>query len=190
VILVSGEEKPDWWHKSDGQPLYPRFELFDEYRRASGGCSFHIVSFSQFLELYGASGAVVEEVRQTEIQENVAQATKLATASTALKFPFTVNSTFQRYSSHPITIPKIHHDQLVSLGLVSENVVISCQYGTANGHVYYGVSGWGPYYQILVRGGNRADDPLANFALGQLLLVEMEKVNDAVQVRLSPFVID
>jgi hypothetical protein len=66
VIFVSGEEKSDWWHRSEGQPLYPRFELVDEYRRASGGQSFHIVKFSELLELYGASSETVAEVREGE----------------------------------------------------------------------------------------------------------------------------
>jgi rRNA-processing protein FCF1 len=68
VIFVSGEEKADWRYKSEGQTLYPRFELADEYRRYSDGQSFHIVQFSSFLNLYGASEDVVEEVRQKEQQ--------------------------------------------------------------------------------------------------------------------------
>jgi hypothetical protein len=66
VIFVSGEEKADWWHKSEHQQLYPRFELVDEFRRASGGRSFHIIKFSRLLELFGASTEVVAEVREEE----------------------------------------------------------------------------------------------------------------------------
>lgn len=46
--------------------MYPRYELFDEFRRLRGGHTFHIASFSQFLDLYGASDEVVEEVRHQE----------------------------------------------------------------------------------------------------------------------------
>lgn len=66
VIFVSGEEKPDWWHRMENQALYPRYELIDEFRRESGGYSFHIIHFSQFLDLYGASESAVEEVREEE----------------------------------------------------------------------------------------------------------------------------
>jgi rRNA-processing protein FCF1 len=66
VLFVSGDGKPDWWHKSSGQPLYPRYELIDEFRRASGGQAFYIAQFSEFLELFGASVDVVEEVRTEE----------------------------------------------------------------------------------------------------------------------------
>jgi PIN like domain len=66
VIFVSGEEKADWWHRSEHQQLYPRFELVDEFRRASEGHSFHIIRFSRLLELFGASTQVVDEVRQEE----------------------------------------------------------------------------------------------------------------------------
>jgi len=68
VLFVSGEEKADWYQKSEGQPLYLRYELVDEFRRHSEGQSFHIVKFSHFLELYGASQKVIEEVRQIEHQ--------------------------------------------------------------------------------------------------------------------------
>ncbi len=66
VIFVTGEEKADWYKKSEGQPLYPRYELVDEFRRESGGCSFHMVKFSRFLELYGATEKVVEEIKKEE----------------------------------------------------------------------------------------------------------------------------
>jgi len=66
VIFVSGEEKADWWHRSENQQLYPRFELVDEFRRASKGQSFHIIKFSRLLELFGASTAVVAEIREEE----------------------------------------------------------------------------------------------------------------------------
>jgi DNA-binding CsgD family transcriptional regulator len=66
VIFVSGERKPDWWHCSEQQQLYPRFELVDEFRRVSGGCPFHIIKFSRLLELSGASTEVVAEVQEEE----------------------------------------------------------------------------------------------------------------------------
>lgn len=66
VLFVSGEQKADWWYRSEGQGLYPRYELVEEFRRCSGGLSFHIVEFSQFLDLYGASERVVQEIREQE----------------------------------------------------------------------------------------------------------------------------
>jgi rRNA-processing protein FCF1 len=67
VLFVSLEKKPDWWNQgSSNQPLYPRYELIDEFRRYSEGQSFHIVKFSQFLELYGATEEVVQEIRKEE----------------------------------------------------------------------------------------------------------------------------
>ena len=71
LLFVSGEEKPDWFHRSEGQPLYPRYELVDEYRRSSDGKSFHIVSFARFLNIYGASESIVEEVREEERKLNL-----------------------------------------------------------------------------------------------------------------------
>ena len=66
VIFVSGDGKPDWFRQSEKVPLILRYELVDEFRRISGGQSFQIVRFAQFLELFEASEEVVQEVRQDE----------------------------------------------------------------------------------------------------------------------------
>jgi len=67
VIFVSGDEKTDWYLKGEGgSALYPRYELVDEFRRSSEGQTFHILKFSLFLELYGASKEVVDQVRKEE----------------------------------------------------------------------------------------------------------------------------
>lgn len=68
IIFVSGDDKSDWWHKSEERTLYPRYELVDEFRRFSGGKSFHITSFSHFLDLFGASKSIVQEIRDEENQ--------------------------------------------------------------------------------------------------------------------------
>ena len=68
VIFVSLDKKPDWWSQSEGRPLYPRYELIDEFRRISSGQSFHILKFSSFLDLFGATEEVVEEIRKEELQ--------------------------------------------------------------------------------------------------------------------------
>lgn len=66
VVFVSGDAKADWVHRADSTSLYPRYELVDEYRRASRGGSFHIVSFADFLEVLGADRKAVAEVRHEE----------------------------------------------------------------------------------------------------------------------------
>jgi hypothetical protein len=63
LVFVSGDEKADWMHTSDNKPLFPRFELIEEYRRASEGRSFHIVDLPRLLELFGANRDAVEEVQ-------------------------------------------------------------------------------------------------------------------------------
>lgn len=66
VIFVSGEEKPDWWHRSNDQKLYPRYELVEEFRRSSEGQSFYMINLAELLKLYGATKEVIEEVKQEE----------------------------------------------------------------------------------------------------------------------------
>ncbi len=74
ILFVTGDEKSDWFHRSENQALYPRFELVDEYRRISEGKSFYIISFSRFLDLFGVNADVVQEVRDQESQEQRFQA--------------------------------------------------------------------------------------------------------------------
>ena len=66
LIFVSGDQKADWWYRTENQAIYPRYELVDEYRRETGGFSFQIIPFSRFLDLFGASETTVEEVREEE----------------------------------------------------------------------------------------------------------------------------
>ncbi|HBC3807720.1 TPA: DUF4935 domain-containing protein [Vibrio alginolyticus] len=66
VIFVSGDEKADWWHQSGKSPLYPRFELVDEFRERTNGKSFHIIKLSKLVELYGATPEVVNAIKDSE----------------------------------------------------------------------------------------------------------------------------
>lgn len=66
IIFVSGEEKTDWFHRSEKQPLYPRFELITEFRKNSDKHSFHIIKLSDLLGIFGADNAVVDELKTEE----------------------------------------------------------------------------------------------------------------------------
>jgi len=69
LIFVTSEQKADWWHKQpggDGEALYPRFELIDEFRRVSGGHSFHIIDLAELLSLFEIDLEIVERVQKTE----------------------------------------------------------------------------------------------------------------------------
>ncbi len=66
LIFVTGEEKPDWYHRSGGKALIPRYELIEEYRKESKGKMLFLVSLSQLLELFSMEEEVVDEIRQEE----------------------------------------------------------------------------------------------------------------------------
>jgi DNA-binding CsgD family transcriptional regulator len=68
VIFVSGEEKTDWFYKSEGQTLYPRFELISEFREKTNNKSFQIIKLFEMLELFGADKQVVKELEIEEKQ--------------------------------------------------------------------------------------------------------------------------
>ncbi|WP_318449784.1 PIN domain-containing protein [Photobacterium leiognathi] len=71
VIFVSGDEKADWWHQSGKNPLYPRFELVDEFREKTSGKSFHIVSLSKLLEIFETDREVVESIKSSESEQKI-----------------------------------------------------------------------------------------------------------------------
>ncbi len=66
LLFVSGDNKPDWWHQSEKQHLYPRYELVNEYRRESDNKLFHMVSLSQLLELMDVNEEIVENIKNQE----------------------------------------------------------------------------------------------------------------------------
>ena len=72
IIFVSADaNKGDWWVVTGKTPLFPRFELVDEFYRATKGRTFHIVNFPDFLALYEASEVVVKEVRAEEAEQRL-----------------------------------------------------------------------------------------------------------------------
>lgn len=68
LVLVTGEHKADWWHRSNNQGLYVRYELVNEYSRTSNGKAFHIVRLSQLLDMFDTDATVVKEVEKGEVQ--------------------------------------------------------------------------------------------------------------------------
>jgi hypothetical protein len=71
VIFVSAEEKYDWFHRSEKDPIYPRFELTIEFMKASNNHAFHIIKLSELLELFNAKTEVIEEIALEEREINV-----------------------------------------------------------------------------------------------------------------------
>ncbi|WP_421406640.1 PIN domain-containing protein [Agrobacterium tumefaciens] len=78
LIFITGEEKADWFVRSDNARIYPRPELIDEYRRASGGKSIRLSTLGELLEEMKAPEDVVIEVKSVELQAN--NAVQMATS--------------------------------------------------------------------------------------------------------------
>lgn len=73
AIFVSADRKADWWARSEGSPLYPRFELIEEYRRETNGRSIHIIDLATLLSMFGATKEAVTEVQSEEIANTIEQ---------------------------------------------------------------------------------------------------------------------
>ena len=106
-------------------------------------------------------------------------------------FLFRVNKSFLEYSNHPITIPRQYHKDLVKeiyggFGRKDQHVtVIPPNKRKLEGHIYYGVSGYGPYYQIKVL-GKYPGDYFGHLQPDENVLVCIEKIDQGVDVWVVP----
>ncbi|MCU6266568.1 DUF4935 domain-containing protein [Serratia ureilytica] len=102
LIFVSVDEKTDWWHQSGKAPLYPRFELVDEFREATKGKSFHIVSLSKLLEIFDTDSEVVKSVKLTEEEVKSTTNSESKDSEKQPKASFDPNNEYRKYLNIPI----------------------------------------------------------------------------------------
>ena len=103
-----------------------------------------------------------------------------------IKFKFKVNNSFLQYRTRPITIPKtqVDYEQIKKDQLASDNVRVICPGNEhPSGAIYFGIAGYGPYYQVRINGSSR--DPLRSLPFGARLSVLIEKIGSVVKVRLN-----
>ncbi len=111
---------------------------------------------------------------------------------TGIKFTFIVNNSFLRYPSHPITIPKNKESLLVEkiyngIGRRSQRTtIISLNGRKLNGHIYYGVTGGYPYYQIRVI-DNYPSDYFGHLEIGEKISINIERISNEIQVAIIAF---
>jgi hypothetical protein len=77
-----------------------------------------------------------------------------------MSFYFTINNSFLKSTTHPITVPRsqVGHKKIEEEGFNQGDLTIIFPKGErVRGHMYHGVSGRGPYYQI--RAHSRQDFP-------------------------------
>ncbi|WP_405604223.1 PIN domain-containing protein [Polaribacter sp. Asnod1-A03] len=80
VVFVTNDQKNDWFYKQDKIGLYPKYELFDEFRRYTSGKSISIINFIKFLELSDADAETINEVK-TSIKEKIKEYSKIDVSS-------------------------------------------------------------------------------------------------------------
>lgn len=69
LVLVSGDEKTDWFLQSNKENLFARFEIVREYQSASNGMAIEIIRLSDLLRLFEVRDEVVSEVKGEERRE-------------------------------------------------------------------------------------------------------------------------
>ncbi len=76
IVFVTNEEKNDWFYKEYNTTLYPKFELFDEFRRFTGGKSISIINFEKFLVSQNANEETIKEVQELRAESGFLIVTK------------------------------------------------------------------------------------------------------------------
>lgn len=71
IIFVTNEQKNDWFYKQDKVGLYPKYELFDEFRRYTNGKSISIINFVKFLELSNAHKTTINNIKETIVNIDI-----------------------------------------------------------------------------------------------------------------------
>jgi hypothetical protein len=99
LVFVTGEQKADWFVRAGKQPLYPRPELVDAYRRASGGRSLRLSSLHDLLRDMKAPASLVDDVQIVEASAN--NAIQAAAAAANLNFFHTLQSRLNFYVGGP-----------------------------------------------------------------------------------------
>ncbi|MCP1425450.1 putative nucleic acid-binding protein [Paenibacillus xylanexedens] len=136
LIFVTGDEKNDWYHQSMKQPLYPRYELIDEYRRVTNGATIRFVSFSGLLTILGASENVIEEVQTIESEPKIQSKDKIVKIKThsRLRSNILKHVALEKANGHcqvcGINYPhlEISHIKPLSLGGedLIDNIIVVC----------------------------------------------------------------
>jgi hypothetical protein len=102
-------------------------------------------------------------------------------------FSFKVGKSFLKYTNHPITIPREHNSRLIKdiygdSGKRTIPVIITPPGGRIlNGQIYYGIAGYGPFYQIKVLGAYPSDY-FGNFKIGEFMAVSIERSGKKINV--------
>ncbi|MGA1831691.1 PIN domain-containing protein [Rhizobium wenxiniae] len=97
LVFVTGDSKADWAVRATNKAVYPRPELVDEYRRASGGGILHIMNLGEFLTKMQVSEEVVKEVRAAELMPKTFNI-DVINALTDIKFNDSLLQRFKRPS--------------------------------------------------------------------------------------------
>ncbi len=73
IVFVSHDAKNDWFHKSESQSLFPRYELQYEFQLKNPNKSFHIIQLSEFSKMFDVSQSVIEEIKETEFVNTLSE---------------------------------------------------------------------------------------------------------------------
>lgn len=164
LVFVTGEQKADWFVRAGKQPLYPRPELIDAYRRASGGRSLRLSSLHDLLRDMEAPDSLVDDVQIAEASANNAIQ---AAAAGNLRFADTTQSSALRFYGGGPAVPA--GEKVFDYSTYDGRVRIE-NAGQAFDVAFSKSSDTSIY--LLKRGGTRRIGRVKNAELGQIVTIE------------------
>ena len=130
----------------------------------------------------------IEEFKKELSRLSKPQLEKLLLNLDHVTFSFTINMSFLKYGTHPITIPKEFYVFLTTHGITSNRDlrILFPDGSTAVGYIYKGKAGWGDYFQIKVRqSSSQTGIGMSQFKKGDHIKVEILKSGNREQIKLS-----
>ncbi len=118
VIFVSNDEKNDWFYKQDKVGLYPKYELFDEFRRFTNGKSISIINFVDFLTLSEANNETIEDVKSTILENQYSKIDNVLYQKTSKEYNVGTIVSHSRFGKGKII--DIKNNKTINMSLVIE----------------------------------------------------------------------
>lgn len=128
----------------------------------------------------------VDEIRKALAKLSDAEREKLLRNLNRITFTFTINKSFLKYSSHPITVPREFYPFLAIHGITKkqEAKMILPNGSIATAYIHYSTAGYGEYYQIRIR-NFYSGIGVADLRIGNKVRVELFKDGDTASIELT-----
>lgn len=165
IIFITADTKEDWFHLADGDPIFPRYELVEEYKHSTNGGKFGISNLSNLLKIMGANDKTVQEfeVSSSEAADLSFQATPMLALHPLLSAEHRVHRRLAVASGNILFDFGQGDGEIDFLVYVSGSIIAICAMDAA---VFSSVSSLEEYAHEIAEAGTKYDELVFVFSGG------------------------